>query len=206
MHTPIGGRLRDSAPLLYAASTVAAAAVLADFTFVRWGQPHSWYSDSGVGRGAVTLPALWTHLMLVGGDSASVGLIARPIQGWAYWVKTTAVILLLIALMILISFGIWVKLGRDLPIYTTPPWLVGPVLLSSCFIYPVLEEGLYRMVICVPASVLLRPWGGHRSKRIGVCRAAFRLRQSQPRKPSGRFLSGVGVLKKRHDPGTSAVA
>jgi membrane protease YdiL (CAAX protease family) len=106
----------------------------------------------------LALIALATLLRLTEGDISSLGL-TMPLQGWGYWCRATLLIGLVVAACIVVGLGAWVLAGRELPIYATAPSDLGPSFLRMCVFAPVLEEAIYRLVICVPLGVWLRPWG-----------------------------------------------
>ena len=48
--------------------------------------------------------------------------------------------------------------GHIVPIYVPPPDNLMHRFVSTCFVAPVMEEALYRFVVCVPLVALLREW------------------------------------------------
>lgn len=147
--------MRASKRALAGATAIGSATVLADLALSRWAG-HAVQDEA---RGAVALVAVALYLPLVRGDFASVGLTTAPAQGWTYWAKATLAIGLLVGALIAVVLGAWKAFGGAIPVYTTAPQDFGRRFLSACIAAPVLEETTYRLVVCVPAAVLLKPWG-----------------------------------------------
>ncbi len=125
------------------------ATVAADFVVVTQ-QP---YSESV--RLALAITAFAAVVYLTDGNLQSVGLRASPKQGWRPWIRTTLAIGLIVATCMAVGFGIWRLTGHEIPIHSTPPGNIGPSFLHMCVVAPVLEETIYRVIVCVPlASVL----------------------------------------------------
>jgi membrane protease YdiL (CAAX protease family) len=154
MRTPIGGEFRRSQRRLTAGCGLAVTVVLVDFGAIAW---LGW-SERVDSRWALALAALALHVWLVDGDLASAGLVFRPLQGWRYWLKATFWIGLAVAALIAAGLGAVVLLGYKLPVYTTPPAATGGRLFQACVCAPLLEETLYRLVLCSPLVVALGAW------------------------------------------------
>jgi membrane protease YdiL (CAAX protease family) len=52
-----------------------------------------------------------------------------------------------------------VAFGYDFPITATPPRLLPIYLWDGCFVFPVMEEFIYRVALCVPLVLIVSPWG-----------------------------------------------
>jgi membrane protease YdiL (CAAX protease family) len=154
MLTTIGRQLHDSPRNLALASVVGVFAIATDLALVWWDH----YPVSIEGRGAVALVGLAAYFYLVRGDLASVGLTVTTAQGWRYWIRATFLIGLAVAGLIVLGLGLWVLLGHELPVYTTPPRAFGVSFLHMCVFAPILEEATYRLLICVPLAGWRRPW------------------------------------------------
>jgi membrane protease YdiL (CAAX protease family) len=148
---------------LAAATAVALLVVVADLALVRWGR----YPESVEGRGVLALLALAINVRLVEGDLGSIGLV-MPVQGWRYWCRMALLLGVIVGACILLGLGAWLLAGREVPIYATAPGDLGASFLRMCVFAPVLEETIYRLVVCVPLSVCLGPW-----KAIAVSGLAF---------------------------------
>jgi len=129
--------------------------VAADFALVRSGN----YLLTVEGRGALAVVGLAAQFRLVNGDLASVGLRVTPVQGWWCWVRATLLIGSAVLGCVSMGLGAWAMTGRELPVYATAPADIGTAFLRMCLFVPVQEEAIYRLALCVPLAVLLRPWG-----------------------------------------------
>lgn len=163
MRTVIGQRLSSSRAALAAASAIGALAVSADLVLVGTGS-----LDGLETRGALAVLALAAQVRLVEGDLDSVGLRLTPAQGWWAWFRLALAIGLAVLACLVIGLGAWVLSGRELPVYATAPWDLGPAFRRMCVSAPVLEEVLYRLAPCVPLAALLGPW-----RAIAVSGLAF---------------------------------
>ena len=154
LQTTIGHSLQGS-PRLATAGLIGAFAIAADFALFCW---RDAVSDEA--RGTVALLGLVAYVYLVQGDSASLGLRIRPIQGWWYWFKAAIFIGLAIAGLLAaaaVTFLLW---RPDVPtpkMHTVSPQFVGSAFLQMCIVAPVLEETLYRLLVCVPLAGWNRP-------------------------------------------------
>lgn len=109
-------------------------------------------------RIALAILAFAIIVYLTDGDLESVGLQARPAQGWSPWVRWSYLIALMVGACLAIGFGLWRLSGRPLPLHTTPPQVFWPYLLQMCFVAPMLEETIYRLVVCVAFAPVIGCW------------------------------------------------
>jgi len=114
-------------------------------------------------RLALALTMFALIVCLADGDVRSIGLRLSPKQGWRPWFGLSAVIGLSVVVCIVLGLGIWRLTGHEIPIYTVPPAQIPRRLLLSCFIAPVMEEAIYRLIVCVSLASVLGCW-----KTIGV--------------------------------------
>ncbi len=158
MRTTIGQTLHDS-PRLAVAGLIGALAVAADFA-LEWWSKELHYLNAAEGRGAVALFGLAAYIYLVQGDLKSLGLTLRPIQGWWYWVKATLLIGLAFAGIVAAGLGLLALCGSKhaTTLRAMPPQFLGVAFLHMCVFAPVLEETLYRLLVCVPLAGWKRPW------------------------------------------------
>jgi membrane protease YdiL (CAAX protease family) len=63
-----------------------------------------------------------------------------------------------VAACVLIGQRLLVLSGRELPLPLTPPGDTPLRLFEMCIAAPVIEETMYRLVLCVPLAALVGPW------------------------------------------------
>jgi len=157
--TPIGQQLSGSSWRLAAAGVVGALAVA--------GHLLSIYFELAEGpvslRCVFALASLAALLLLARGDRSSLGLNLAPVQGWKYWCRVTLIIGLVLGVLVgglaAIAWAVCRIRGEELPVYTTSPERVHEAFVSMCIAAPLWEESIYRVAVCVPAAILLRPAG-----------------------------------------------
>ncbi|MHC5539289.1 lysostaphin resistance A-like protein [Singulisphaera rosea] len=151
MQTPIGNRL--STPRRRAAALfLAAFVVISDFVLV-WLGDHS-YSGP---RLIPPIVALTIYGVLVRGDLTSLGFGVRPVQGYRYWATATLLIGLVVGLISLTVGAVYVAAGVAIPILGVPLPLVPQFLFRMCVVAPLVEELIYRSVLCTLTSPSLKP-------------------------------------------------
>ena len=155
---------------LAVAGTVGAATIAVDLLLV-----HFRIAGAPVDpRWLLAFVSLAAYLLLARGDRRSLGLILVPLQGWGYWGRITVVLGLLTCVLVgglvVIAWGVYRLLGADMPVYAMPPHQVAQAFVGMCVTAPLLEESIYRIALCVPGAVLLRPTGA-----IAVSGLAFGL-------------------------------
>lgn len=154
MHTSLGRQLQQSRRTQVAATVVGVLAIVADLTLVVWAP-----SESLEGRTVVVLVGLGLLVYLSGGDLPSLGLIPRPAPDWGFWVRVTLLVALALPGFVLAGFGlVWWLTDGNVPLYATAPHDLGSGFLHACLYSPVLEETLYRVLLCVPLAAWGRPW------------------------------------------------
>jgi membrane protease YdiL (CAAX protease family) len=155
MKTPIGRALLESKPKLALAALTGAVVIGFDLVLMRV-RPDEAFA---VWRVVPTLAAVAVYLILARCDRASLGLTVIPIQGAIYWFKATAALGVIIGGWILAAGGIWILTGHDLPLRPLPPARVGTAFVWGCVQFPLLEESIYRLALCVPFAAFIRPVG-----------------------------------------------
>jgi len=151
MQSAIGQILSDRPRQKSLAVTVGLVTILLDFAIVRF------HFDS-MNRGALAILAMALLVGLTDGDRISLGLSLTPRQGWSPWIRTSAVLSVAVAMCMVIGIGALHLAGRQVPLYTTAPDRFLERLLDMCFVYPVLEETIYRAVVCVPLVPVIGCW------------------------------------------------
>ena len=109
-------------------------------------------------RLALALIAFAAVVFLTDGDLQSVGLRSSPKQGWRPWIRTSFRIGLFVALCIALGLGIWTLTGRQIPVYAVSPSNIVSSFLHMCFVAPVLEETIYRVIVCVSLVNVFGCW------------------------------------------------
>lgn len=182
MQSAVGQALLGSPRRKKRATILAVGAVTADFLLVT-------FQPSQDARLALALAAFALLVALNDGDLGSVGLRARPRQGWRWWILTSLKLGAFVVFFIAIGLGIWAGLGDDLPIYTTPPTQFLSNFLHMCFVAPVMEETLYRAIVCVPLVAAIGCW-----RTIAVCGVLFAALHVAYGNPSPENLVGGFLL------------
>jgi uncharacterized protein len=153
--TAIGRCFPPREPRARWACLTGVAAVAGDLTLVGCSPG---YGD-GQARAVLALVALVAQLYLARGDLPSVGLTPRPAQGWRYWAALALALGVAAAAVLGAAFGLWKLLGREVPLYLTPPDRLAGAAVRMCLLAPVVEEALYRLVLCVAVAPALGAWG-----------------------------------------------
>jgi len=151
MQSAIGRQLQDLPSAKQTAIGVAVGTVLLDACLIRY---HFAEDD----RLTLALVAFAIIVYLSHGDLKSIGLQSRPIQGWAVWVHTSIKIAFAVAICIVTGWGIWYLAGYQIPLHSIPPSHFISRLIHVCFVAPVLEETIYRIVVCVPLVSVIGCW------------------------------------------------
>jgi membrane protease YdiL (CAAX protease family) len=77
--------------------------------------------------------------------------------------------------------------------------------VSGCFTAPLVEEILYRMIICPHAAALAGPWGGVIASGVVFAFAHQLAGVAGPDKQVGGFFPGVVLPQERNDPPSHAL-
>lgn len=109
-------------------------------------------------RLALSLTAFALIVYFTDGHLSSIGLQLKPKQGWKPWVRMSVAIGLTVMLCIILGLGIWHLTGYEIPKHTTSPDQFLPKFLQMCFIAPVMEETIYRVIVCVSLVSVLGCW------------------------------------------------
>ena len=156
METTIGrafGQRRKSAWLAVA---VAIAAISADMLLAGL-QP----GRDGP-RIALAGAALCVMALLGRGKRLSLGLTLRMAPSYRYWAAAALLIGAVVGAFCLVAVPVLRAVGIDIPIPMLPPDLVMFVLGHTCCKAPLLEEALYRLVLCAPLAAVAGP-------RLAIC-------------------------------------
>jgi membrane protease YdiL (CAAX protease family) len=90
----------------------------------------------------------------------SLGLTLHLRQPLTYWVKAALALGGIVAVVALAAGAVALACGIDLHKYRlfSSPRQFWPWASYACLAPPVVEEGIYRFVLCVPLAALARPW------------------------------------------------
>lgn len=108
-------------------------------------------------RCSLALIGLFGYGFLTQWDPDTLGLNAHPIPGWTYWIKATLLIGGAVGTFALLVFVVWTLAEWELPRHSIAPRYFWPAFLHACIYAPVVEEAIYRFVLCVPACAVSRP-------------------------------------------------
>lgn len=110
--------------------------------------------DPLTNRAAIAAGALALFVCLAPTPRRDLGLRLIPVQGVRYWLKVGGILLAIVrasaiaAGAVLLAGHFW----REPP--RVAPENVTRAFIDMCLIYPVLEELLYRLMLCVPIAAL----------------------------------------------------
>jgi membrane protease YdiL (CAAX protease family) len=151
MDTFIGQTLRDSQVRTIAALVLAALTITADFLISR----NPYLRFFSYHRPIIALCSILILAFLTRWDRASLGATLQTRQGFLYWIKAT----LFIGLGVAIFSGIISALLRvfsfTVPIPKLIPYFLFDSTIIACIKAPLIEECLYRVVLCVPLVALV---------------------------------------------------
>jgi membrane protease YdiL (CAAX protease family) len=152
VQTPIGKRLAETPQRRAAAALVAILVVTGDLAMV-------WQGERAA-IGLRTIPAVVAqiiYLLLAQGDLDSAGQRWRPVQGLRIWIRSTLLIGAAAGALILGLVAVAVALHIRVPLYKLPPRELGAHILTMCVFVPVIEEAIYRLVLCTGIVPLVGP-------------------------------------------------
>jgi membrane protease YdiL (CAAX protease family) len=91
-------------------------------------------------------------------DSGALGLTLRPVQGIRYWIIAALVIGGAMLVLMLVSMPILRIFGRGFTVPSRAPSDVFPWFYFACINAPILEELVYRFILCVPLTAVCGAW------------------------------------------------
>ncbi len=109
-------------------------------------------------RLALSLTLFAIFVFLTDGNLNSIGLRLTPKQGWKPWVRMSVVIGLIVLLCIVLGLGICFLAGYEIPKPMISPMQLLPSFIFMCFVAPVMEETIYRVIVCVSLVSVLGYW------------------------------------------------
>jgi len=147
MDTPLGYTLQEPRAKAWLALGVALAAIGADFLL-----------GSFLLRSLVTGASVVIFVWLGQRDRASLGLVVRLRPGYRYWAKASLCVGVAVAAFCIVAGLLFRVMGTPLSIPATPPERILSALASYGIFAPVLEEALYRLILCVALVGIAGPW------------------------------------------------
>jgi membrane protease YdiL (CAAX protease family) len=145
--TPLGYALQKPPAKAWIALGIALASIGGDF-----------FLESFRLRSFLTGASVLILVLLAQGDRASLGLVIRPRPSYRYWVKATLGTGAAVAGFCIVAvFLLWI-IGIHMPIPARGPEQILSALGSYCISAPVLEEALYRLVLCVALVRIVGRW------------------------------------------------
>lgn len=129
---------------------IAVAIVAAELEVVR-ARPI-WFSD---GRWALALSGLLAIVALSRGNLTTIGL-RPPAGGWGRWARLGVYLGLLVGTVSAAVVTFWQWSGHPFPPVPTRWMSLQVQFLHMCVFSPLLEETLYRVVLCVPLAAYSR--------------------------------------------------
>jgi membrane protease YdiL (CAAX protease family) len=185
--TPIGAGIRS--PFARTLSVVIAAAVLlADYLLLREGHV-------GLERIAAPVVGLAGLLLLAGRDPHSLGLRLRPERGYLHWAKVGLVLLLFVGAALGGYFLGAHLAGREIPLFVRNPAGSWHAFRSMCLEAPLVEEAVYRFVLCAALVPVLRGWSTVLVSGFAFAGLHFLYGNVSPENQIGGFLLAWAYLR-----------
>jgi len=150
--THIGRALVYPRRMAVLATVLAAGAVIIDVLICLY---KPWHLH--VYRMTLAISAILCLVCLAHGDLASMGLVLRPRRGFRQWIWATALIGAGLVLLLCLTC-VYYRLTHTPPRFVLAPESALRFVPGHCVYYPLVEELLYRLVLCTPLVALLGPW------------------------------------------------
>jgi membrane protease YdiL (CAAX protease family) len=109
-------------------------------------------------RPILLLIALLVFLHLLQGNLKAMGLQPTAKQSLGYWVRVTVGINCIVVLVCIAVAAGLLATGHKVPVYPTSPSVLGTRSVAMCLYYPILEEGIYRLILCIGVAMLFGRW------------------------------------------------
>ncbi|MFN0196102.1 MAG: lysostaphin resistance A-like protein [Planctomycetaceae bacterium] len=109
-------------------------------------------------RLAAALLVVAVFVALSDGDLISLGFRSRPKQGWIPWIRISAAIGVIVGVFVFAGLGIWHLWGHEIKIRSIDPARSFPTIVYMCFTVPILEEAIYRLLLCGSLASTVGNW------------------------------------------------
>ena len=151
MRTPIASKLCEIRKRLWLVLTITTLILIFDFVTQSWSPGCKWYRFVLAGMGTIVIFGLCRW------EPKALGLVLHPVQGYYYWARTSLVIG-----GIVLGFSMFVLVVAHVVDYTItlptlPPGKAVSFAFFTCVQIPLVEEVLYRLILCVPLVALAGP-------------------------------------------------
>lgn len=146
MDTVIGHNLRKQPARAWCAIVIALVVIAADFCSVTYQL-----------RIVFAIASTFLLILLARGDRGSLGITFRMTPGYRYWVKVTLLIGVAVGAFCLVGYIVLRLFGVGISIPAIPPDEIVSSLMSLCVVAPILEEAVYRFVLCAPLAAVAGP-------------------------------------------------
>ncbi len=110
-------------------------------------------------RTILAATALALYLLSGATNRRSLGLRTRPNQSLAYWIRFTVIVAALMLIPILAATAVAQWLNWEIAIQPIAPDQMVSEFVHMCLVAPVLEELIYRLVLCVPTTATIGSTG-----------------------------------------------
>lgn len=153
METSIGLKLHGSRVRLWLAFVAMLVILDSDFILTyRWSPGYHWP------RSLLACIGAFVMLGLCGWDFKSLGLVLKPAQGFRYWIKAGILIGIAVLGFSLLIFVLSRLIGHPIPLPKMNPNQAQSFFFIACVQAPLIEEFLYRLVLCVPFVAMAGSW------------------------------------------------
>ncbi len=152
MQTPIGKAIPETA-WKRGVMAAAAMAIVALDLFLTWKGQYMTPYRLGLLMAALALYGNFTQW-----HSPSLGLVLRPAQGFRYWLLAALGIGVLMLAIIAVSLPILAAFGKHISLGARSPSESLRWFYFTCINAPILEEVVYRFILCVPLVAILGGW------------------------------------------------
>lgn len=153
METIIGYQLTQSSIKQRHAFILAMTVIILDLFFIIFRVGYVYDA-----RLSLSLIAFAILIYILDGDLDSIGLCLTPKQGWLPWIKISFYIGLVIAIALGIGSNLLLFFGYEIPIYLLTPKFRFQFFVHACLSAPMMEETIYRLILCVSLVPVIGPW------------------------------------------------
>lgn len=123
--------------------------VFADLFIVYW----NWYPLLVSGRCLLALVGIFLLIYLAQGDLSTLGIRFAPVPNWYYWLKVALGLGFLLMCLLLVALLVAWLLDLPIPVYRIAPNDWANAFYRMCIYSPILEETIYRLILCTPLVV-----------------------------------------------------